>query len=290
MFRTQCTVYRPARQNAVWLVLSFAMMLVFTASAKPDIVFQNSASGDLVNWSLNGTSLNSATPLTYPGSTSWKVVGSGDFSGDGAADLLFQNQLSGQLVYWQMNGTNYVQWYYLNPSFPGANWKVAAVCDLDGDGKSDIVFQNQSDGNLVYWLMDGVNLRSYAYLPYPGSVAWKVLGSTDINRDGSADLLFQNQQTGQIVFWIMNRTTFVTYGFVGEPGAPAVKVVGVQDFDGDGQEDILFQNQQTGNLTYWLLNGGNIKGAGSINPTNPGANWQVVAVRRPPGFVIQGSP
>ena len=204
------------------------------------------------------------TSYQIPGDTAWKVVGPGDFNGDGTPDILFQNQQTGQLVYWQMNGSSYVQWYYINPSLPGPlDWKVVAVTDLNGDGQSDIVFQNQSNGQIVYWIMNGATLSYWAYLPDPGSTDWVVVGAGDFAGNGSNGLLFQNKQTGEIVYWEMNGTTFVNYGFIGGPMATDMKVVGVDDFDGDGQPDILLQSQQTGFLTYWLLNGHTVKGSGT---------------------------
>ena len=38
---------------------------------------------------------------------SWKVVGTGDFNGDGRSDILWQNA-NGQASIWEMNGTNVI--------------------------------------------------------------------------------------------------------------------------------------------------------------------------------------
>ena len=127
--------------------------------------------------------------------------------------------------------------------------------------------------------MNGENLRTYGFLPDPGSVNWKLVGSADLNRDGRQDLLFQNQATGDLAFWLMNGTTFITYGLLPNPGSTVWRLTGSDDFNGDGKADLLFQNQVTGDLVYWLMDGATITNINYLNPSNPGSpNWTVVAI------------
>lgn len=48
---------------------------------------------------------------------------------------------------------------YISPS-QQAGWKCVAVMDLNADGNPDLIFQNMSTGQLVYWLMNGVKATS----------------------------------------------------------------------------------------------------------------------------------
>ena len=283
MTRNKTKMCETARPTALVLALSLLALLIFAAPLKADIVYQNQSTGQLVNWMMNGVTLVNYTALLSPGTPIWKVVGSGDFDGDGHPDLLFQNRQTGEIVFWQMNGSTFVHFYYINPSVPGSlDWKVVTVGDLDGDGKPDIVLQNQTTGQVVYWLMNGASLRYYDYLPDPGSSNWKVVGSADFNLDGRLDLVLQNQQTGQLVYWLLNRTTFVTFGYLPDPGSVNWRVAGIDDFNGDGKPDLLFQNQQTGKLVYWLLNGVSVTNINYINPDNPGStDWKVAAIWSP---------
>ena len=83
-----------------------------------------------------------------------------DFTADGKPDLIWQNQSTGQLYYWLMNGTAYVSSDYLyNGQAVDTNWKIVGIGDFNGDGKPDLVWQNQSTGQIYYWLMNGTALR-----------------------------------------------------------------------------------------------------------------------------------
>ena len=78
----------------------------FNADGKPDILWENSSTGQHVILFMDGTSpIGGADLGTLP--TSWKIVGSGDFNGDGQPDILWQNSVTGQRVIWLMNGASY---------------------------------------------------------------------------------------------------------------------------------------------------------------------------------------
>ena len=81
--------------------------------------------------------------------------------------------------------------------------------DFNGDGKSDILWQNTSTGQRVIWLMNGTTHTSTVNL---GTVAtsWGIAGSGDFNGDGKADILWQNSSSGQRLIWLMNGTGLIS--------------------------------------------------------------------------------
>jgi len=277
-------VFRSAWCNAIKATaLTLIAAGAFCRPAAGDILFQSPGSGAIQDWTLNGVQQTNNTSLPDPGSPEWRIVGAGDFTGDTLPDLLFQSTSSGQLVYWRMSGTRFQSWGYINPSFPGGSgWNAVAVTDLNRDGHADIVFQNQATGELVYWLMGGINLIQWGYLANPGSPDWTLVGSADFNRDGNQDLLFQNRQTGVLVYWQMSGTTLVNWAYINptNPGAEW-RVAGVGDLNNDGSPDIVFQNRSSGELAYWYMNGLNETGVGNIQPSSPGAGWNAVFVWTP---------
>ena len=48
------------------------------------------------------------------------------------------------------------------------SWKIAGVFELDGDGKSDLVWRNTQSGEVAEWLMNGAALKSWSTIE-PGS-------------------------------------------------------------------------------------------------------------------------
>lgn len=81
----------------------------------PDLVFQNTGTGQLQAWLLDGTgaSINfdtrsgiKSTGYLYGGSLAgWQLAAIADANGDGIADLLFQNTGTGQVIAWFLDGT-----------------------------------------------------------------------------------------------------------------------------------------------------------------------------------------
>jgi len=95
---------------------------------------------------------------------------------------------------------------------------VIGAGDFNGDGKSDILFQNDS-GQAAMWLMNGASVTSTALVGANPGPSWHVIGAGDFNGDGKSDILFQND-SGQAAMWLMNGTSVTSTALVGaNPGA-----------------------------------------------------------------------
>src|SRR2546423_3409495 len=74
-----------------------------------------------------------------------------------------------------MNGSTWSGSYALLPTI-ATQWRIAAAADFDGDGKTDLVWQNTTTGERSIWLMNGsVWNGSYAVLPAV-STQWSIAG------------------------------------------------------------------------------------------------------------------
>ncbi len=149
----------------------------------------------------------------------------------------------------------------------------AASGDFNGDGTSDIVWQD-STGLVDIWLMNGTAIANSGSPGNPGT-AWTIQGVGDFNGDGKADILWQNSITSQIVIWLMNGTAISTTGTPGSPG-PDWSVQGIGDFNGDGMADIVWKSSSTGQVVIWLMNGTTITSSGIAG--GPGGAWSIVGV------------
>jgi FG-GAP-like repeat len=101
----------------------------FNGDGKSDILWQDTA-GDVAIWEMNGTSiLNASTTYvaTVAPGTTWSIVGTGDYNGDGKSDILWRDT-SGDVAIWEMNGTSILNSSatYVSTVSPGT-WTIQSL-------------------------------------------------------------------------------------------------------------------------------------------------------------------
>ena len=181
----------------------------FNGDRHPDLLWQHQTQGWLAVWTMNGTTQVGGTLLTPDRvtDTNWKVVGTGDFNGDGKRDILWQHLTDRRLAVWLMNGTTIIDGVMLTPeTIVSTSWRIVGTGDFNSDGKTDIVWQNYSNGLLAVWYMNGAVLIDGVAMT-PSQVPdtnWKIRAVGDINGDGKPDLLWQHTSNGSLAAWYMN--------------------------------------------------------------------------------------
>ena len=241
----------------------------FNGDCKSDILWQNSGTGLVYTWLMNGSAIGSqAGAEAVSPSTGWVIQGVGDFNGDGMADVLWQNTTSGEVYIWFMNGSTIASQAEVSVVSPSSGWNIAGVGDFNDDGNADILWQNSTSGEIYIWFMNGSTIASQAEVSVVSPTSgWSIVGVGDFNGDGSADILWENDMSGQVYIWLMNGTTITSQGGVESGLSPNWAVLGIGDFDGNGTSDILWQNSSTGEVYIWLMSGLTITSQGS--PASP---------------------
>lgn len=155
--------------------------------------------------------------------------------------------------------------------FYGQNCKPVAptptVNDIDGDGKSDMLWRSDSKNYWAYWTMDGASKSSGA--SYSVGPDWNVVASGDFQGDGRLDLIWSNGYSMQM--W-----KGTAGGFIGEEMVPfpaGFRVVAVGDIDSDGKSDLIWRDQGNTSLSAWTMDGARIASRKGYPLPAP---WQVV--------------
>ena len=232
---------------------------------------------DIVVQASDGTNAaTKAVAITVTNVSEPNITGK-DFNSDGAGDILFQNGINGACYVWQMDGLKTLAG---GSDFVGAAvgtaWQVKGTGDFNGDGKSDILFQNVFDGASYVWEMDGLQRIAGDFVGTAVGTAWQVKGTGDFNGDGKSDILFQNAMDGAVYVWEMDGLTRAAGDFVGTAVGTSWQVKTTGDFNGDGKSDILFQSTINGACYVWEMDGLKpLAGGPDFVGAAVGTAWQV---------------
>jgi hypothetical protein len=196
--------------------------------------------------------------VNMAGAPGWKLVGGGDFDGDGVPDLVWMNTTTQQVTvnyYGGPEGTIYQGWSWLNEAgAPG--WTVVAVADMDGNGVPDLIWQNNTTNQVAvnyYGGLGGAVYQGWNWLNSAGEPSgWQVVGAADFDGNGVPDLIWEYQPTRQVTvnyYGGAGGAVYQGWNYLNSTGVPGWTVVGANDFNGDGVPDLVWQNDVTAQVT-----------------------------------------
>jgi hypothetical protein len=175
----------------------------FNGDGKADLLWRNSVGGSVFVQLMNGFTVTGGSVIYTEPDQDWKIVGVGDTDLDGKADIIWRHQAGGGEVFvMRMNGTTIAAGQFIY-SESNTAWSIVKTADLNGDGRTDLVWRNSTTGDVFGQLLNGFTVTGGAVL-YSEAAVWEIVATGDYNADGRADLLWRNSTTGQVFMMQMN--------------------------------------------------------------------------------------
>jgi hypothetical protein len=212
---------RPSTGAVVWTEPDPAWEIVATpdidGDGNADLLWWNSSTGAVYAMLLDGASIKASGAVYAEPDTRWRIVAAGDFAGSGARDqVLWRNSATGQVYLMTLgySGGAFTQSGTMIYQQPDTAWKIVGAADFDGDGKDDILWRNDSTGQVFMMLMNGGAIVSQGVVYTEPNPAWQIIANGDYDGDGKADILWRNTTTGQVYVMLMNGLATAAAGMV----------------------------------------------------------------------------
>ena len=195
--------------------------------AMPDIYVYSEASKYVGAYVTDAEGAVASFESIFMGEAALMQVGIADFNADGVSDLLLRT------------ADGFVG-YYANGAFAevqglGTEWTVAALGDVDGNGRADVIIAHEA-GYVGAYLIGNDGSISWADLGNLDSTT-AIVGAGDVNGDGTDDVIVQ---VGANYYgaWLCGQGAVT--GFFGI-GTFDATVQDIADYNADGKDDLLFR-------------------------------------------------
>ncbi|MBT9314760.1 FG-GAP-like repeat-containing protein [Leptothoe spongobia] len=147
--------------------------------------------------------------------------------------------------------------------------------DFNGDGKTDILWQDAKTGQLKARLLNGANTLRTTDIGKITNTNFAVRAIGDFNGDGKDDLVLQGGPDARIDAWFLNGTNRNGSETIFESLFDTQQEVqGAADFNNDGKDDLIIRNTRTGENELWLMDGTEWQQDVAL-PERQGKDWYI---------------
>ncbi|GAB3095945.1 hypothetical protein GCM10027159_14440 [Lysobacter terrae] len=124
--------------------------------------------------------------------------------------------------------------------------------DFNGDGKSDLLWENPTQGAMAYWWMNGATPIGSGV--YSVGTAFRIAATGDFNGDGRGDIIWANAGNHTLYQWRSLGNGSFDSSYVASYSADW-NVAATADLNGDHKSDLIWENPSQGLMAYWWMNG-----------------------------------
>ncbi len=200
-----------------------------------------------------------------------------DFNNDHQPDLLLSDPKD-QSVYVQLrNGLDRLGTYKIG-TLPSADWLVAGVHDVTGNGAADVLIHNVKTGELRVWEFfpdpGTPTVARTIKLEYVVPTGYTLLGMADLDANGQPELILGNRSNGDYRALELRGLNTSSDRKLEVPAGTSI--VGACDIDLDGNADLLLRESKTDHLLIHLFNQGKPKKL--VDLGKPKGDWSVAGI------------
>jgi autotransporter passenger strand-loop-strand repeat protein len=256
----------------------------FNFDRTSDIAFRNDSSGDTAYETISNGAFAGWNNLGGS-NTAYGVAGVGDFYGTGSSDILLRSSSTGDTWFASVSNGVFVsvEWHQIGGS--DTHYSVAGVGDLYGNGTDDILYRNDSTGDIWFEAISNGAFNGWHQVS-SADTNYSVAGLGDFYGNGTDDILFRNNSTGDTWIEAISNGAFDGWHQIGGSDTH-YSVAGIGDFFGNGTDDILFRNAATGDTWIEQISNGAFKSwqqVGGSDTNYAVAGWAIISQTAPTTF------
>jgi len=241
------------------------------------ITWRHQVDGKVYGMTTSGSAVTGGSQFWQEPNPTWSIVGQGDFDGDGIRDFVWWNSSTGQVYIMLMSSPTAVKSGAVIYSEPDTNWRIVTTGDINGDGRSDLIWWNKTTGLVYAMLIQGTTITGGSVIHAEPDTSWKIVAAADFDGNGTSDLLWWNQQSGKVYLMRMNGLSVAGGSIIWTEANTDWRIAGAGDLDGDGKADIIWHNRTTGGVYGMQTNGSSVNN-GAMMYTEPNTQWKIVSV------------
>ncbi|HVE71219.1 MAG TPA: FG-GAP-like repeat-containing protein [Thermoanaerobaculia bacterium] len=164
------TAFLPAVTDLAWDLVAVAD---FDRDGNPDLLWRHGINGENIIWLMSNATYRASVYLPTLADQNWRIEGAADLTADANVDIVWRHT-DGSNYVWFMSGTTRTGGQPLPSAAPG--WDIEAIADYDGDGRADFAWRNYVTGENYMWLLNGMAVKSTAFLPRLADLNWRMSG------------------------------------------------------------------------------------------------------------------